>query len=87
MACVATPQGSIVSMFTTESTEDTEVFNREIAQAVIASAICVHRSLGPGLLESVYEECLAYELGENEAGSSVFSVPSVVKNDEPCHHA
>ena len=25
-------------------------------------AIEVHRNLGPGLLESAYEECLAYEL-------------------------
>ena len=31
---------------------------------IIGSAIEVHRSLGPGLLESAYETCLAYELGE-----------------------
>ena len=48
-------------MFTTE---DTEFLNREITQAVIASAICVHKNLGPGLLESVCEKCLAYELSE-----------------------
>ena len=29
---------------------------------VIGLAIKVHRTLGPGLLESAYEECLAYEL-------------------------
>lgn len=29
---------------------------------IIASAIEVHKHLGPGLLESAYEECLAYEL-------------------------
>jgi len=34
----------------------------EITQEVIASAITVHRALGPGLLESTYEGCLAYEL-------------------------
>lgn len=29
---------------------------------IIGAAIEVHRHLGPGLLESAYEECLAYEL-------------------------
>lgn len=55
-------------MLTTENTEDTEFLNREITQAVIASAISVHRELGPGLLESVYETCLAYELTERGHG-------------------
>ena len=34
----------------------------EISEAIISAAIEVHRTLGPGLLESVYEEALAYEL-------------------------
>jgi GxxExxY protein len=34
----------------------------ELTQAIIGAAIKVHRALGPGLLESVYEACLAYEL-------------------------
>jgi len=34
----------------------------EITNRVIGCAIEVHRNLGPGLLESAYEECLAYEL-------------------------
>lgn len=33
----------------------------EITEAIIAAAIAVHRELGPGLLESAYEACLAYE--------------------------
>lgn len=33
-----------------------------ITSQVIAAAIEVHRALGPGLLESAYEECVAYEL-------------------------
>jgi len=34
----------------------------EITGIIIGCAIEVHKSLGPGLLESAYEECLAYEL-------------------------
>lgn len=34
----------------------------EIAKAVLDSAYAVHTALGPGLLESVYEVALAYEL-------------------------
>ena len=33
-----------------------------ITHEIIGAAIEVHRLLGPGLLESAYEECLAYEL-------------------------
>ena len=35
-----------------------------ITGSVIEAAIRVHRALGPGLLESAYEACLAYELGQ-----------------------
>ena len=34
----------------------------ELAKHVVDAALAVHRALGPGLLESVYETCLAYEL-------------------------
>ncbi|OQX90545.1 MAG: GxxExxY protein [candidate division Zixibacteria bacterium 4484_95] len=34
----------------------------EIGKIVVDSAIRVHKALGPGLLESAYEACLAYEL-------------------------
>jgi GxxExxY protein len=40
-----------------------EELNR-LTEAIIGSAIAVHRQLGPGLLESTYEACLAYELSE-----------------------
>ena len=33
----------------------------EVSQAIIGAAIEVHRTLGPGLLESAYEECLSHE--------------------------
>jgi GxxExxY protein len=34
----------------------------DIAKKVIGCAINVHKALGPGLLESSYEECLVYEI-------------------------
>ena len=34
----------------------------ELTEAIIGAAIEVHRVLGPGLLESAYEECLCFEL-------------------------
>ena len=34
----------------------------DLTQAIIGAAIEVHRVLGPGLLESIYEEALSYEL-------------------------
>jgi GxxExxY protein len=33
-----------------------------LTEEIIGAAIEVHRALGPGLLESAYEECLAHEL-------------------------
>ena len=33
-----------------------------LTDRVLGCAIEVHRTLGPGLLESAYEECLCYEL-------------------------
>ena len=36
--------------------------HNQIATAIVDAAVAVHRELGPGLLESVYEAVLAYEL-------------------------
>jgi GxxExxY protein len=38
----------------------------ELTEKIIGAAIEVHRFLGPGLLESIYEEALAVELGLRE---------------------
>jgi GxxExxY protein len=38
----------------------------EISRIVFDSALKVHKSLGPGLLESAYEECLAHELRKHD---------------------
>ncbi|MHC5054823.1 MAG: GxxExxY protein [Planctomycetota bacterium] len=35
-----------------------------VTEKIIGGAIRVHRALGPGLLESTYEACLAYELSK-----------------------
>jgi len=37
----------------------------KITETIIGSAIAVHKSLGPGLLESAYETCLAFELADH----------------------
>jgi GxxExxY protein len=44
-----------------EITEPTEGEN-SLTGKIIGAAIDVHRTLGPGLLESAYEACLVYEL-------------------------
>ena len=36
----------------------------EIGRNIVLSGIKVHKVLGPGLLESVYQKCLAYEVGK-----------------------
>jgi GxxExxY protein len=42
--------------------------NDALTEKIIGFAIEVHRHLGPGLLESTYEECLCHELGQNSVG-------------------
>lgn len=38
----------------------------EISREIVDAALKVHKQLGPGLLESAYEECLYYELIKRE---------------------
>ena len=53
----------------------------EIGRNIVHSAIKVHKVLGPGLLESVYQKCLAYEL--EKTGLSVACEVSIpVKYDK-----
>ena len=39
-----------------------DISENEISRIVYESGYLVHKSLGPGLLESAYEECMYYEL-------------------------
>ena len=47
-----------------------DVREDDLTRRVIGCAITVHRTLGCGLLESAYDECLAYELVKNGFGVS-----------------
>jgi len=38
----------------------------DLTRKIIGAAIEVHRNIGPGLMESVYEECLMRELATND---------------------
>lgn len=49
---------------TAEGAETAENLNR-ITERVIGAAMRVHQALGPGLLESAYEACLAFELADS----------------------
>jgi GxxExxY protein len=56
----------------------------QLAYEVVGSAIEVHKELGPGLLESIYEQCMIEELTKN--GFNVFSqvpVPISYKGKQP----
>jgi GxxExxY protein len=37
-------------------------YSKDLTPEIIGSAIKIHRKLGPGLLQSAYEACLAYEI-------------------------
>lgn len=38
----------------------------DLSQKIIGLAIDIHKELGPGLLESTYQQCMAHELAMNE---------------------
>lgn len=60
--------------------------NNKITEIIIGKAIEVHKQLGPGLLESAYQECLFYEL--KNSGLNVIkeiALPIVYKEIELDH--
>ena len=48
--------------------EEHEMKFDQLSNRVIGCALEVHRTLGPGLLESTYEQCLAHELSQSGIG-------------------
>ena len=52
-----------------------------IAKSIVHCAVKVHKALGPGLLESVYQQCLAYELKKG-GHAVVCEVPLPVTYEE-----
>ncbi|MFK8054495.1 MAG: GxxExxY protein [Saprospiraceae bacterium] len=58
-----------------------EILENQISHIVMQASIKVHKHLGPGLFESVYQSCLAYEL--EKAGLSVqVEFPLPIKYEE-----
>jgi GxxExxY protein len=53
----------------------------EIGSNIVHCAVKVHKALGPGLLESVYQQCLAYDL-EKVGLTVACEVPIPVRYDE-----
>lgn len=54
--------------------------DKQLTHEIIGAAITVHKELGPGLLEAVYEECLCYELAtRNIAFERQKPIPVVYK--------
>jgi len=52
-----------MGVFTTKDTKNTKGLEfDDLSKQVIGCALEVHKHLGPGLLESTYEQCLAHEL-------------------------
>ncbi len=56
--------GSVGHMEKSKDKTSLEEINR-ITEAIIGAAIQVHREIGPGMLESAYEACLACELHQH----------------------
>lgn len=46
--------------------ENSSYSEDHISKIVLGAAIKIHRSLGPGLLESAYQKCLIYELEKKD---------------------
>ncbi|MGV3597180.1 MAG: GxxExxY protein [Bacteroidota bacterium] len=55
-------------------------YEEKVGKAIVNAAYKIHRELGPGLLEKVYEVCLAYEL-EKEGFDVERQIPVTIRYD------
>lgn len=55
-------------------------YEEKVGKAIVHAAYKIHRELGPGLLEKVYEVCLAYEL-EKEGSDVERQIPVTIRYD------
>jgi GxxExxY protein len=46
--------------------EPLSIHTEALAKEIVDIAFKIHKELGPGLLESVYEKCYCYELGQRD---------------------
>jgi GxxExxY protein len=61
--CIAELPGPVTNHHEdTKDTKDRRDRANDLSNRIIGAAIEVHRALGPGLLDSTYEECLVHEL-------------------------
>ncbi len=68
------------------SNSNTVILNK-VTEGIIGCAIEVHRNLGPGLLESIYENALCYELDANDIPfERQVTVPVIYKGQQLGEH-
>lgn len=53
-----------------ENVEARRKYLNDMSSEIIDSAVCVHREMGPGLLESVYQVCMVKELHSRNLSAS-----------------
>jgi GxxExxY protein len=66
----------------TEARSSSGLLSEPLTEAIIGAAMEVHRQLGPGLLESVYEECMCEELLRGVPFKAQIELPVVYKGRE-----
>lgn len=70
----------LISRYFERNQTFTDMTENEIAKIVLVKSFEIHRALGPGLLESVYEKALEFELSQNKIlVASQVPVPLVYK--------